>query len=115
MERGVIMDTGSCEFCLLAANAADEFAKEIIVHETGNVIAFKPMSTNSAAHIMVIPKVHVVSILDASDALLSELMAVIKTVASDIIEKHGACRVMTNIGDYQHTKHLHWHITYEKR
>jgi histidine triad (HIT) family protein len=27
-----------------------------------------------------------------------------------VIAEQGACRVLTNLGDYQDSKHLHWHI-----
>ena len=31
-------------------------------------------------------------------------------VASHVLETHGAARVLTNLGRYQDSKHLHWHI-----
>ncbi|WP_017187564.1 HIT domain-containing protein, partial [Alkalibacillus haloalkaliphilus] len=39
-----------------------------------------------------------------------ELMGVIQKVAAMVTEENGACRVITNLGDYQDSKHLHWHI-----
>ena len=47
---------------------------------------------------------------DADQEILMELMTVIQKVAADIEEKYGACRVITNLGNYQESKHLHWHI-----
>jgi histidine triad (HIT) family protein len=41
---------------------------------------------------------------------LLELMGVIKKVATMVTEEHGACRVITNLGNYQESKHLHWHL-----
>jgi histidine triad (HIT) family protein len=46
--------------------------------------------------------------------LLLELFAVIKKVAAQVTEEHGASRVMTNLGDYQDSKHLHFHVIFGK-
>jgi histidine triad (HIT) family protein len=27
-----------------------------------------------------------------------------------MVAEHGACRVITNLGEYQDSKHLHWHV-----
>lgn len=37
-------------------------------------------------------------------------MKVIKNVVTVVTEENRACRVITNLGDYQDSKHLHWHI-----
>ena len=36
---------------------------------------------------------------------------VIKEVARQVVAEHGACRVLTNLGAYQDSKHLHWHVS----
>ncbi len=41
---------------------------------------------------------------------LLELLSVIKKVAAMVTEEYGACRILTNLGAYQDSKHLHWHI-----
>jgi len=28
-----------------------------------------------------------------------------------VLDEHGACRVLTNLGKYQDSKHLHWHVS----
>jgi histidine triad (HIT) family protein len=63
-------------------------------------------------HIVVIPKRHIGSLLtlEAGDALLAEMISVIQQVASRVVAEHGACRVLTNLGEYQESKHLHWHV-----
>jgi histidine triad (HIT) family protein len=40
------------------------------------------------------------------------MLRVIKRVAKDITDRHGASNVFTNIGDYQSNKHLHWHVVF---
>jgi histidine triad (HIT) family protein len=51
---------------------------------------------------------------DDTDLLL-ELLAVIKQVSSQMMTEYGACRVITNLGKYQDSKHLHWHVVFGER
>jgi histidine triad (HIT) family protein len=62
---------------------------------------------------VVIPKRHVSSLLTIEDdALLLELLSVVREVAKEVLAEHGACRVLTNLGKYQDSKHLHWHVSF---
>jgi histidine triad (HIT) family protein len=81
--------------------------------ETDNVLAFYHTRPFYLVHIVVIPKRHISSLLalqPADDHLLIDLFAIIKQVAAQVIAEQGACRVLTNLGDYQDSKHLHWHV-----
>lgn len=83
------------------------------VVETDNVLAFHHTRPFYPVHVVVIPKRHVGSLLTLGEddgALLLELLAVVRQVASHVVEEHGACRVVTNLGVYQDSKHLHWHV-----
>ena len=84
------------------------------VHETTNVLAYHHTRPLWPVHIVVIPKRHISSLLslEESDAdLLIELIDVIRQVAQQVVAEHGACRVLTNLGAYQDSKHLHWHVS----
>ena len=84
------------------------------VRETPNVLAYHHTRPFWPVHIVVIPKRHISSLLTLkeSDAdLLIELVDVIKQVAQQVVAEHGACRVLTNLGAYQDSKHLHWHVS----
>ena len=86
-----------------------------IVTETDNVLAYHHTRPFWPEHIVVIPKRHVGSLLaiETQDApLLLELLTVIREVAAKVVAEHGSCRVLTNLGDYQDSKHLHWHICF---
>jgi histidine triad (HIT) family protein len=37
-------------------------------------------------------------------------MSVVRVVAAQVGAEHGACRVLTNLGRYQDSKHLHFHV-----
>ena len=45
-----------------------------------------------------------------SEVLLHEVLAVVRRVAEQVVREHGACRVLTNLGTYQDSKHLHFHV-----
>ena len=81
------------------------------VLETERVLAYEHTRPYWPVHIVVIPKQHIASLLDLEDeTLLVELMGVVKQVASLVVGEEGACRIVTNLGEYQDSKHLHWHV-----
>ncbi|MBN6205123.1 HIT domain-containing protein [Ralstonia pickettii] len=88
------------------------------VFETENVLAYYHTIPYWPVHIVAIPKKHISSLItleeDENDLLL-ELLEVIKKVAKKVTEENGACRVLTNVGDYQDSKHLHWHIVFGEK
>ncbi|WP_096187720.1 HIT domain-containing protein [Evansella halocellulosilytica] len=83
------------------------------VMETENVLAYYHTKPFWPVHIVTIPKKHISSLItleESDNELLIELFSVIKEVAAKVTDKYGACRVITNLGNYQDSKHLHWHI-----
>ena len=84
------------------------------IHETANVLAYHHTRPFWPVHIVVIPKRHISSLLTLEEqdtALLLELIEVVRIVAAEVVAGHGACRVLTNLGEYQDSKHLHWHVS----
>ena len=85
-----------------------------IVRETDNVLAYHHTRPFWPTHIVVIPKRHISSLLTLEESdgpLLLELIGVVQAVAKEVLAEHGACRVLTNLGKYQDSKHLHWHVS----
>ena len=85
------------------------------VMETDNVLAFYHTRPFYPVHVVVIPKRHIESLLTLEkedDNLLLELIEIVRRVAAQIVEEYGACRVLTNLGEYQDSKHLHWHVVF---
>lgn len=80
------------------------------VLETENVLAYHHTRPCWPVHIVVVPKQHVSSVLEVNDDLLLELFGVIKQVAAKVYKETGAARVLTNLGEYQDSKHLHFHV-----
>ena len=83
-----------------------------VVDETERVLAFRHTRPHYAEHVVVIPKQHIESLLElpADDGLATELMMVVQRVAQAMNAEHGGCHVVTNVGSYQDSKHLHWHV-----
>ncbi len=84
-----------------------------VVEETERVLASQHTRPSWSVHIVVILKLHIESLLTLSPQhsdLLLELMDVVKRVASGVVDDHGCARVITNLGNYQDSKHLHWHV-----
>ena len=81
--------------------------------ETEHVLAYHHTRPFWETHIVVVPKQHVNALLEleSSDAeLVLRLFEVIKQIAAEVYREKGAVRVLTNIGRYQDSKHLHFHV-----
>lgn len=85
------------------------------VRETTDVLAFRHTRPAYPVHILVIPKQHIPSLLEVTPADLLEILAVVQEIAAQVLAEHGACRVVTNLGAYQESKHLHWHVIFGQR
>lgn len=84
-----------------------------IYFQNEHVFAFYHTNPLWEHHVVLLPKRHVESLIaleEADNDLLLELMRTAKMIANDFMEQFGACRVYTNLGTYQSSKHLHWHI-----
>lgn len=83
-----------------------------VVWETENVLAHhtKPYFE---AHIVVIPKQHIdslSSLQSCNPKLAIDFLQAIQIVSSHLEQEWGGCRVSSNVGNYQSSKHLHWYI-----
>ena len=84
-----------------------------VVAETDYVLAVRQTRPFSPIHIVVMPKRHVPSLIDLGDtdeALLHKVLAVVRQVAEQVVRDDGACRILTNLGSDQDSKHLHFHV-----
>ena len=102
--------SGTDFYCDVALKGLVEIKKE---YESDNVLAFHHTQPHWPVHIVVVPKKHIESFLTLTEndmPVLNEMTTVIKNLASKIREKDGAARILTNVGTYQDSKHLHFHI-----
>lgn len=85
-----------------------------VEHESDTVLAYHHTRPFWPVHIVVVPKRHVSSLLTLTaedDALTLELLGVIKELGQRVLDEHGAAAVLTNLGAYQDSRHLHFHIS----
>ena len=86
-----------------------------VVLETDDVLAFHHTRPYWPIHIVVVPKDHVPSLTDLGEHSMdavTKVMEVVREVAAGVEREHGACRVLTNLGHYQDSKHLHFHVAF---
>jgi len=83
-----------------------------VVAESDHYLAFKhTRPAYSGVHVLVVPKAHVASLISPPDELaVSEMIEILQQVTREVLSAHGVARVVTNLGDYQESKHLHWHV-----
>jgi histidine triad (HIT) family protein len=85
-----------------------------VVVETDDVLAFHHTRPFWPVHIVVVPKRHVPSLTNLGgfdESIVHKVLAVVRRVAADVEAEHGAARVLTNLGAYQDSKHLHFHVS----
>ncbi|MFD6535876.1 HIT domain-containing protein [Streptomyces goshikiensis] len=87
-----------------------------MVEETERALAYHRPLPSHPVHIVVIAKQHVGSPTDlagADEGLLPEVVALVQRVAAQVVQAHRACSVITNVGNYRTSKHLHWHLIHQ--
>lgn len=85
------------------------------VVETDEVLAFHHTRPYWPVHIVVVPKRHVPSLTDLGDHpidIVHQVLEVVRSIARSVEQEHGSCQVLTNLGDYQDSKHLHFHVAF---
>lgn len=88
-----------------------------IIHETDQVMVFYHTKPAYELHIVVVPKEHVddITTLKLSSASIAELLITVQETADEVRKAEGKARIITNLGEYQDSKHLHFHVVSGKR
>ena len=99
-----------CLFCKIVSKEIDAE----ILHESSEVLAFKDINPAAPTHVLVIPKRHIGSAVELSDAdgeLLVDLFQTMTSVATTSGLEKGH-RIVTNVGTEggQTVDHLHFHV-----
>jgi len=84
-----------------------------VVHEDELVLAFHHTRPFWETHIVIVPKRHIASLttVDSSDEqVMRRLFEVVQSIAGETERTTGAAAVLTNLGEYQDSKHLHIHV-----
>ncbi len=102
--------SGTDFYCDVALKGLVPLRKE---YESEHVLAFHHTRPFWPVHIVVIPKKHIASFttLKADEMpIFLEVVEVLKSIAARVEREHGAARVLTNLGRYQDSRHLHFHV-----
>lgn len=88
-----------------------------IVFETDLVMAFHHTQPYWEHHVVIIPKAHIDSLANYPNhpALNKDFFEAIRVVTSLFETHYGGCRISSNVGNYQTSKHLHWYVHHGKR
>jgi histidine triad (HIT) family protein len=84
-----------------------------VVHEDDRVLAYHHTRPFWSTHVVVVPKRHIASfttVAEEDEADVRALLAVVQRVARQVETSEGAAGVLTNLGRYQDSKHLHVHV-----
>lgn len=101
---------GSDFYCDVAIPHIDQLD---VVHDDARVLVYHHTKPFWPVHVVVVPKRHIESLLTATgeDAVdIAAVLSVVQRIATDVERDHGAARVLTNVGRYQDSKHLHVHV-----
>jgi histidine triad (HIT) family protein len=105
------MTASSCVFCKIVGK---EIAGNIVA-ENEHAVAFRDLHPAAPTHVLVVPRKHVESLIDASDgdgALLGQLMLLARDVAKKEGLDEAGYRIAINngAGVGQSVFHLHLHV-----
>ena len=84
-----------------------------IIEESANVLVFRHTQPYWETHLVVIPKKHIESLatITAQELpILNELLTSAARICARQLNTVGGCRLSTNVGSYQTSKHLHFYI-----
>lgn len=101
--------TDSCLFCRIVRREIPA----TLVHEDEHTLAFRDIDPKAPTHVLVIPKAHVPSLNDASDAeMLGRLLLVAKSLAASEGLADEGYRAVVNTGANagQTVFHIHLHL-----
>ena len=104
------MSSASCLFCRIVRG---EIPADV-VYETEHVLAFRDIAPKAPVHVLVIPRAHVVSVGDATDAdrdVLGDVLVAARVVAEREGIRESGFRTVLNSGadGGQEVFHLHAH------
>lgn len=102
--------SGSDFYCDVAIANPGQFD---VIHEDDMVLAYHHTRPFWEVHIIAVPKRRIASLSSVTAADEEEMRALfqtVRTVAGAVEAAHGAAGVLTNLGNYQDSKHLHIHV-----
>ena len=100
-----------CIFCQIARGQTDTQ----MLHQTDTLVVFKDINPHATVHLLLVPKKHIRSVNDLTDAdreILAELILVAKEMAKEQGVDKSGYKLLYNVekGGGQLIFHLHLHL-----
>jgi histidine triad (HIT) family protein len=100
-----------CIFC----NIAQEKTSTELLYKNKNLVVFKDIKPHAPVHLLIVPKQHIRSINDLTEAdmpLVSELIQAAKNMAIEVGVRESGYKLVFNVerGGGQMVFHLHLHL-----
>lgn len=82
------------------------------VYEDDRVLAFRDIEPQAPVHVLLIPKAHFTSVMDADADTFGYMQSVVKRLAAELGIAENGFRIVINTGrdGQQSVEHLHFHI-----
>jgi histidine triad (HIT) family protein len=87
-----------------------QVAVDVVAEDEYSLAFRRPASASGRNRVIVIPRAHVRSLLELDLQEAMPLLRMVQEMARLLTGMHGGCQVITNCGDSQHNRHLHWHV-----
>ena len=87
------------------------------LYESNNVLAFFHTRPSYETHIVITSKKHILDLPSVSDeelVILNEILKVARDLSLNLNKKNGV-RLITNIGKFQDSPHIHFHLVTGKK
>lgn len=85
------------------------------IQETDNVLAFYHTKPCWTTHIVIVPKKHIPSILEADLEIIKEIFELANNIIKEQKLNETNYKIITNGGTFQESKHLHFHLVSGKK
>lgn len=98
----------NCLFCRIIAGEIPSNK----VYEDDDILAFRDIDPQAPTHILIIPKKHYDSVIDAPAEVVGKMSEIAKKIAKDEGIDANGFRMVINTGEDggQSVKHLHMHL-----
>lgn len=94
-----------CIFCKIVKKESPA----TVEFENENVICFRSISPVSETHILIVPKNHISTFVEADFATIERMTVAAKEVIRKLAVGDGY-KLVFNGGKYQAVPHIHWHL-----
>lgn len=98
----------NCVFCKIISGDIPSYK----IYEDNDILAFLDINPTSAGHTLIIPKKHILDLIEIDNVYLTKILDKSRDIAKLLVEKMGATgfTLIQNNGSVQDVKHFHLHV-----